>query len=105
VVAAVRAREQGRLALTESAKARELNRFLTRMLSSANPSWVNANSAIWFDYDRDGLLDLFIANGHVYPDVARTGTSTFRQRNQLFRNVGRGRYAHGGSRRAGNWCP
>ena len=23
--------------------------------------WVNANSAIWLDYDRDGLLDLFIA--------------------------------------------
>ena len=25
------------------------------------PSWVNANSATWLDYDRDGLLDLFIA--------------------------------------------
>jgi predicted nucleotidyltransferase len=46
------------------------------------------------DVDNDGLLDLFIANGHVYPDVARTGTSTYRQRNQLFRNVGRGRFAH-----------
>jgi len=42
--------------------------------------------------DNDGLLDLFIANGHVYPDVARTGTSTYRQRNQLLRNVGRGQY-------------
>jgi hypothetical protein len=45
------------------------------------------------DVDNDGLLDLFISNGHVYPDVARTGTSTYRQRNQLFRNVGRGRFA------------
>ena len=44
------------------------------------------------DVDNDGLLDLFIANGHVYPDVARTGTSTYRQRNQLLRNVGRGQY-------------
>lgn len=25
------------------------------------PSWVNANSATWLDYDRDGSLDLFIA--------------------------------------------
>jgi hypothetical protein len=45
------------------------------------------------DLDNDGPLDLFIANGHVYPDVARTGTSTYRQRNQVFRNVG-GRFRH-----------
>ena len=29
------------------------------------------------DIDNDGMLDLFIANGHVYPDVAKTGTSTY----------------------------
>jgi predicted nucleotidyltransferase len=46
------------------------------------------------DLDNDGLLDLFIANGHVYPDVERTGTSTFRQRNQVFRNMGGGRFRH-----------
>jgi hypothetical protein len=46
------------------------------------------------DFDNDGLLDLFIANGHVYPDVERTGTSTYRQRNQVFRNTGRGRLRH-----------
>jgi predicted nucleotidyltransferase len=44
------------------------------------------------DVDNDALLDVFIANGHVYPDVDRTGTSTYRQRNQLFRNTGRGQY-------------
>jgi len=44
------------------------------------------------DVDNDALLDVFIANGHVYPDVERTGTSTYRQRNQLYRNVGRGRF-------------
>ena len=27
------------------------------------------------DFDNDGLLDLFIANGHVYPDIERTGHS------------------------------
>ena len=46
------------------------------------------------DLDNDGLLDLFIANGHVYPDVARTGTSTYLQRNQVFRNIGKGRLRH-----------
>jgi enediyne biosynthesis protein E4 len=31
------------------------------------PAWVNANSATWFDYDRDGRLDLFIAG--YWPDT------------------------------------
>ena len=44
------------------------------------------------DVDNDSLLDLFVANGHVYPDVERTGTSRYKQRNQLFRNIGRGQY-------------
>ena len=30
------------------------------------PAWVNANSATWLDYDRDGFLDLFIAG--YWPD-------------------------------------
>ncbi len=30
-------------------------------VGSGLPGWVNANSAIWFDYDCDGKLDLFIA--------------------------------------------
>ena len=30
------------------------------------PAWVNANSATWLDYDRDGRLDLFIAG--YWPD-------------------------------------
>ena len=48
----------------------------------------------FFDYDNDGRLDLFIANGHVYPQVdqAATGT-TYRQPNQLFYNEGGGRFA------------
>jgi hypothetical protein len=46
------------------------------------------------DVDNDALLDLFIANGHIYPDVARTGTSTYRQRNQMFRHQTRGRFKH-----------
>jgi hypothetical protein len=46
------------------------------------------------DLDNDGLLDLFVANGHVYPDVARTGTSTYRQRNRVLRNAGHGRFRH-----------
>jgi tetratricopeptide (TPR) repeat protein/predicted Ser/Thr protein kinase len=39
------ARRQAAIATTESGKARQLNRFLTQMLSSANPQWSNANAA------------------------------------------------------------
>ena len=43
------------------------------------------------DFDNDGDLDLFVANGHVFPEVddAPTGTS-YRQLNQVFRNDGKG---------------
>jgi len=36
--------QQARVARAESGKARQMNRFLTQMLSSANPSWYNANA-------------------------------------------------------------
>jgi len=41
------------------------------------------------DFDRDGALDLFIANGHIYPEVdAHALGTTYRQTNQLFLNRG-----------------
>lgn len=45
------------------------------------------------DFDLDGDLDLFLCNGHVYPqaDAPNTGTS-YAQRNQLFWNDGKGRF-------------
>jgi len=51
----------------------------------------------FFDYDNDGLLDLIVANGHVYPiaDVADWGTS-YKQRLLLFRNTD-GRFQQVGS--------
>jgi enediyne biosynthesis protein E4 len=48
----------------------------------------------WFDYDNDGWLDLFIANGAVNIVEAQRGEKfPFRMRNQLFRNTGTGRFA------------
>ena len=46
----------------------------------------------FFDVDNDGDLDLFIANGHLESDVEDYENATFPQRNQLFLNLGTGRY-------------
>jgi hypothetical protein len=45
--------------------------------------------AVFFDFDRDGRLDLFTANGHLEPDIgtAQPG-QTHAQAGQLFRNTG-----------------
>lgn len=41
----------------------------------------------FLDFDNDGWLDLFFANGHVYPEVAQTrGGEQYLQTNQLFHN-------------------
>jgi enediyne biosynthesis protein E4 len=47
----------------------------------------------FFDFDNDGWLDLFIANGHVYEGVEKVfpGT-TYKQINSLFRNNGAGKF-------------
>jgi hypothetical protein len=47
----------------------------------------------WFDYDNDGWLDLFIANGAVNIIEAQRGQAApYRMTNQLFRNTGRGQF-------------
>src|SRR5256885_1982657 len=47
----------------------------------------------FFDYDNDGWLDLFIANGHVYEEVERVSPeSHYKQINSLFHNDGNGKF-------------
>ena len=46
----------------------EGQRFVAVGERAGLPAWVNANSATWLDYDRDGRLDLFIA-GYWADDV------------------------------------
>ncbi len=47
----------------------------------------------FLDYDNDGDLDLFVAGGHVYPEVDTVDPATsYRQRNLLLENDGSGRF-------------
>jgi hypothetical protein len=68
------------------------DRRLTTGLASATRAYTGFG-ADWFDYDNDGLLDLFVANGAVtIIEVLRGDPYPFRQRNLLLHNVGGRRF-------------
>lgn len=56
---------------------------------TAQPSYAYVKWGTGFvDFDNDGWLDIFVANGHVYPQVdAIPGGVKYRQPMQLFRNL------------------
>ena len=48
----------------------------------------------FMDFDNDGDLDIFVANGHVYPAIGTGGTgATYAQADHLFENLGNGSFA------------
>src|SRR5271170_6884569 len=76
----------------------------TRVTEQAGlPKWVNANTALWFDYDGDGLLDFFIG-GYYSEDVDLWHLKTTQimpdsfeyakngGRKYLFHNLGNGKF-------------
>jgi hypothetical protein len=57
-----------------------------------NTRWLGWGVA-FVDLDLDGLLDLFLVNGHVYPEVEQLKTEAgYRQRKVVYRNRGDGRF-------------
>jgi len=50
-------------------------------------------ACFFFDYDLDGWLDIFVANGHLDNDIERIQKRiTYRQPPHLFRNLGGGKF-------------
>jgi hypothetical protein len=57
-----------------------------------NTRWLGWGVA-FLDLDLDGWLDLFLVNGHVYPEVQQLKTEAgYRQRKVVYRNRGDGRF-------------
>src|SRR5215210_126109 len=64
--------------------------------------WVNSNSAIWLDYDRDGLLDIYLTAYFRDVDLWRLATTKIMHnsfefatnggKNLLFHNLGGGKF-------------
>ena len=52
------------------------------------------------DFDNDGWKEIFVADGHIYPQVDQSKRS-YRQANQLFRNLRNGRFALLGDQESG----
>jgi enediyne biosynthesis protein E4 len=58
-----------------------------------NTRWLGWGTA-FVDLDNDGWLDLFLVNGHVYPEVSQLKTEAgYKQRKIVYRNLGNGRFS------------
>jgi hypothetical protein len=78
-------------------------RAFVRVETAGLPAWANVNAALWLDYDRDGLLDLFLggyygeqvdlwklADTKMMPESFEYATNGGRK--YLYRNLGGGRF-------------
>ena len=58
-----------------------------------NKKWVGWGCG-FADFDNDGWPDLFVVNGHVYPEIDKAGRGVnYLQPRLLYRNLGNGRFA------------
>jgi hypothetical protein len=60
-------------------------------LGAASVKWSGWSIGL-FDFDNDGWKDLFTANSHVNDLVEKTEATVYRQKNTVFRNLGKGQF-------------
>ncbi len=85
-------RNQGKGLFTDDAPASNVGRDTMLSLTFG---------AFFFDYDLDGLPDIFMANGHVADDINKVQPKiTYAMRPQLFRNEGKRKFSEA-TRKAG----
>jgi hypothetical protein len=98
-----------------------LDLFVTHLVDEGNRLWVNTNGYFidtvtpkgpgapsspytgfglaFADFDNDGFKDLFVVNGHLYPQIDRLKNEIgYRQRDLYYRNIGDGRFLNLSSR-------
>ena len=78
----------------------------TREAGLGQPTYRQVGWGVQFiDYDNDADLDVAIANGHVQDRIEQVQTSLrYRQRNQLFENLGEGRFGEATERAGPAWA-
>lgn len=76
-----------------------LNQGMQMFIDETVPTGLAVNTkylgwgTAFLDIDHDGLTDIFVANGHVYPGVDKAGVGeTFKQRRLVYWNYGQGRF-------------
>jgi len=75
-------------------EGRDLFRDLTRRAGHFESTWNYLGwGTAFLDVDNDGDLDIYVVNGHVYPQVdAHPLNTRYRQRILLFENLGKGSF-------------